>query len=126
MFCWISADTLPLAARWLTRTGLCWLAAYERQAETHQDGAPALGLRQAACGSASGHPLQGPPRAPGHQPALRLRRSLPLARHHRTLGANGTLEPLVAADLDLVNMCGNAEWLRIREALRTRFPEAAA
>ena len=42
------------------------------------------------------------------------------------LVANGTLEPLVAADLDLVNMSGNAEWLCIREALRTHFPEAAA
>ena len=41
-------------------------------------------------------------------------------------GANGTLEPIVAADLDLVNMFGNAEWPRIREALRTHFPEDAA
>ena len=37
---------------------------------------------------------------------------------------NGTLEPLVAADLDLVNMFGNAEWPRIRQALRTHLPEA--
>ena len=42
------------------------------------------------------------------------------------LAANGTPEPLVAADLNLVNMFGNAEWPRIREALRTHFPEAAA
>ena len=35
------------------------------------------------------------------------------------------LETLVAADLDLVNIVGNAEWHRIREALRTHFPEAA-
>ena len=34
---------------------------------------------------------------------------------------NGTLEPLVAADLDLVNMFGNAEWPHIRAALRTSF-----
>ena len=39
---------------------------------------------------------------------------------------NGTLEPLVAADLDLVNMFGNAEWPDIRAALRTHFPEASA
>ena len=39
---------------------------------------------------------------------------------------NGTLEPLVAADLDLVNMFGNAEWPAIRAALRTQFPEASA
>ena len=38
---------------------------------------------------------------------------------------NGTLEPLVAADLDLVNMFGNAEWPHIRAALRTHFPEAS-
>ena len=39
---------------------------------------------------------------------------------------NGTLEPLVAADLDLVNVFGNAEWPDIRAALRTHFPEASA
>ena len=39
---------------------------------------------------------------------------------------NGTLEPLVAADLDLVNMFGNAEWPHIRAALRTHFPEASS
>ena len=39
---------------------------------------------------------------------------------------NGTLEPLVAADLDLVNMFGNAEWPAIRAALRTHFAEASA
>ena len=40
--------------------------------------------------------------------------------------ANGTLEPLVAADLDLVNMFGNAKWPCIRQALRAHFPEASA
>ena len=39
---------------------------------------------------------------------------------------NGTLEPVVAGDLDLVNMFGNAEWPDIRAALRTHFPEASA
>ena len=42
------------------------------------------------------------------------------------LAANGTLEPLVAADLDIVNVFGNAEWPRIRQALRPHFPEASA
>ena len=32
----------------------------------------------------------------------------------------------MAADLDLVNMFGNAEWPYIRAALRTHFPEASA
>ena len=36
------------------------------------------------------------------------------------------IEPLVAADLDLVNMFGNAEWPHIRAALRTHFPEASS
>ena len=36
--------------------------------------------------------------------------------------ANGSLEPLIAADLDLVNMIGIAEWPCIRQALRTHFP----
>ena len=42
------------------------------------------------------------------------------------VAASGTLEPLVAADLDLVNMFGNAEWPRIRQALRMHFQEASA
>ena len=42
------------------------------------------------------------------------------------LAANGTLEPLVAADLELVNMLGDAGWPCIRQALRTHFPEASA
>ena len=40
--------------------------------------------------------------------------------------ANGSLEPQVAADLDLANMFGNAEWPCTRQALRTHFPEASA
>ena len=32
----------------------------------------------------------------------------------------------MAADLDLVNMFGNAEWPAIRAALRTHFPEVSA
>ena len=42
------------------------------------------------------------------------------------LAANDTLEPLVAADLDLVDMFGNAEWPCIRQVLRTHFREASA
>ena len=40
--------------------------------------------------------------------------------------ANGTLEPSVAAHLDLVNMFGNAEWPCIRHALLTHFMEESA
>ena len=40
--------------------------------------------------------------------------------------ANGFLEPLLAADLYLVNMFGNVECPRIRQVLRTHFPEASA
>ena len=39
---------------------------------------------------------------------------------------NGFLEPLVAADVDFVNMSGNAEWSRIRQPLPTHFPEVSA
>ena len=37
-----------------------------------------------------------------------------------------SLEPLVAADLYLVNMFGNVGWSRKRQALRTHLPEASA
>ena len=37
---------------------------------------------------------------------------------------DGTLEPMVAADLDLVNMFGNAEWPSIRSAIQSHFEEA--
>ena len=36
----------------------------------------------------------------------------------------GVLEPMVAADLGLVNMCGNVEWPNIQDALNKHFPEA--
>ena len=36
------------------------------------------------------------------------------------------LEPMVAADLDLVNMFGNAEWPAITSAVNTHFKEALA
>ena len=38
----------------------------------------------------------------------------------------GELEPMVAADLDLVNMFGNAEWPSIRSAINKHFKEALA
>ena len=97
------------------------LAAQEEwQAETHQDGrAPALGPRQTACKPTSGRPsLQGFTHAPvGHQSTRRLRGTVPLALHHRTHGGERFLLTVAAADLDLVNMLGNAEWTGIRQAL---------
>ena len=89
--------------------------------------APAVGLCQTAQ-SAPGHPpLQGPAHASMGISLLGACEGL--CRWRGTiepLAANGTLEPLVAADLDLVNMFGNAEWSCIRAALRIHFPEAAA
>ena len=38
----------------------------------------------------------------------------------------GDLEPMIAADLDLVNMLGNAEWAPIRAAINAHFKEALA
>ena len=38
--------------------------------------------------------------------------------------AKGSFEPLVVADLDLVIIFCNAEWPRMRQALRTHFQEA--
>ena len=38
----------------------------------------------------------------------------------------GILEPMIAADLDLVNMFGNAEWPSIRAAIEGHFQEALA
>ena len=56
-FCRISAGTLPSAARWHTRTRLCWQRKKNGKPRPIQDGrGPALGLRQAARESASGHP----------------------------------------------------------------------
>ena len=39
---------------------------------------------------------------------------------------DGSLEPMVAADLDLVNMFGNVEWPAIRDAVQLHFAEAGA
>ena len=81
----------------------------------------------------------------GRAPAPGLLRSKVLRMHHcgislpgaceglchrrgtiQSMVAIGTLEPLEAADVDLVNMFGNAEWPCVRQALRTHFPEAWA
>ena len=36
----------------------------------------------------------------------------------------GVLDPMIAVDIDLVNMFGNVEWSSIRAALQEHFPEA--
>ena len=71
VFCQISAGTLSPAARWLTRTRLCWQR--KKSGETHQDGrAPAVGQCQTARQSAPGHPsLQGPAHASVEHQAAR-------------------------------------------------------
>ena len=38
--------------------------------------------------------------------------------------ADGTLEPIVVADLDLVNIFGNDEWPSTRKALQRHFPRS--
>ena len=42
------------------------------------------------------------------------------------LTADGTLEPMLVADFDLVNMFGNVEWPSKRRALLRHLPEACA
>ena len=92
VFCQISAGTLPPAARWLTRMLLCW------QRKTNGKPRPIkVGelLRSAyAKRLVNQHQviLRSPAHAPAHAPvvhqlAWRLRGPLPLARHHRALGA---------------------------------------
>ena len=46
--------------------------------------------------------------------------------HQELLIADGTLEPMVVADLDLVNMFVNVKWPSTRKALQRHFPEAPA
>ena len=79
------------------------------------------GPRQTARDPRPSHPpLQGLTHAPGACEGLcHWRGTEPMV-------ANGSLEPLVAADLDLVNMFGNAEWTSIRQALHTHLLEASA
>ena len=65
-----------------------------------------------------------------HQWSVSLPGACGALRHCRgtidPMVANGFLEPLVAADVDFVNMNGKAEWPRIRQAVHTHFPEASA
>ena len=129
LFCQISAGTLPLAARWLTRTRLCW--------QRKKNGKPRPIKMGELLRSAYAKRLVNQQQVILRSKVLRMHQwgiSLPgacegLCRWRGTiepLAANGTLEPLVAVDLDLVNMFGNAEWPRIRQALRTHFLEASA
>ena len=119
----------PLLLRWLTRTRLCWQRKKNGQAASHQDGrVPSLCLRQASGESVSGAPSHQRPCTCISGVSTCQGRAKPCVTGGGTiepLVLNGTIEPLVAADLDLVNMFGNAEWPHIRAALRTHFPEAS-
>ena len=128
LFCRIFAGTLVPAARWLTRTRLCW--------QRKKNGKPCpikmgeflrsayakclVNLSQVHLRTKTLHMHQWGVNLPGACEALCHWRST-----IEPLVLNGTLEPLVAADLDLVNMFGNAEWPHIR-ALRTHFPETSS
>ena len=115
LFCRISAGTLPPAARWLTRTRLCWqrkkngkprpikMGEFLRSAYAKR----LVNLAQVHLRTKTLHMHQWGVNLPGACEALcHWRGTIEL------LVLNGTLEPLVAADLDLVNMFGNAEWPR--------------
>ena len=129
LFCKISAGALPPAARWLTRTRLCWqrkkngkprpikMGEFLRSAYAKR----LVNLSQVHLRTKTLHMHQWGVNLPGACEALCHWRGT-----IEPLVLNGTLEPLVAADLDLVNMFGNAEWPHIRAALCTHFPEASA
>ena len=129
LFCRISAGTLSPAARWLTRTRLCWqrkkngkprpikMGEFLRSAYAKR----LVNLSQVHLRTKTLHMHQWGVNLPGACEALCHWRGT-----IEPLVLNGTLEPLVAADLDLVNMFGNAEWPAIRGALRTHFAEASA
>ena len=124
LFCRISAGTLPPAARWLTRTRLCW-----QRKKNGKPRAIKMGefLRSAYAkrlvNLAQVH-LRTKSPAQSHQWGAQSARgrAKPCVIGGGTIEpldlVNGTLEPLVAADLDLVNM--------IRAALRTHFSEASS
>ena len=125
LFVFFKAGTVPSATRWLTRARLCWQREEEWQTATRQDGrAPAprptpSSLRTSTRSSSA------PRLCAQHQWSISLPGAWKALCHKRStiepMVASGTLELLVAADLDLVNMFGNAEWPRIRRALRTHF-----
>ena len=120
---------MPPAARWLTRTRLCWqrkkngkprpikIGEFLRSAYAKR----LVNLAQVHLRTKTLHMHQWGVSLPGACEALCHWRGT-----IEPLVLNGTLEPLVAADLDLVNMFGNAEWPHIRAALRTHFPEASS
>ena len=122
LFCRISAGALPPAARWLTRTRLCW--------QRKKNGKPRPIKMGEFLRSAYAKRLVRTKTLHMHQWGVNLPGACEALCHWRgtiePLVLNGTLEPLVAADLDLVNMFGNAEWPHIRAALRTHFPEASS
>ena len=128
-FCRISAGSLSPAARWLTRARLCW--------QRKKNGKQLPNKMEELLRSAYAKQLANPHQVFFRSKALRVHQwciSLPGACealcHWRgtiePMVANGPLGPLVAADLDLVNMFDNAESPRIPQALRTHFLEASA
>ena len=115
----IDNGALPADARWITRTRLCWQrkksgkprpikmgeflrSCYVKQL-VHQH---RVKLRQTCLGM--------------HQWGIGLPGAVEALAHWRgtieELIFAGDLEPMIAADLDLINMFGNAEWPAIRSA----------
>ena len=129
LFSRISAGSLPPAARWLTRTRLCWQRKKNGKPRPIKTGEflrsayakRLVNLSQVHLRTKTLHMHQWGVNLPGACEALCHWRGT-----IEPLVLNGTLEPLVAADLDLFNMFGNAEWPHIRAALRTHFPEASS
>ena len=113
--------------RWLTRTRLCW--------QKKKNGIPRpikIGeLLRSSYAKRTVHRFRRslrPTLLNMRQWGVGMPGSVEALGHWRSrieeLMLHGTLEPVVAADLDLVNMFGNIAWPFIRDALQNHFQEA--
>ena len=127
VFASIGTGGLPDEARWLTGTRLCWQRKKKGKPRPIQMGE----VLRSAYAKHLVHKHRGRLQVTClkmHQWGVGMPGSAEALSHWRCtieeLIRDGTIEPMLATDLDLVNMFGSVEWPAIRVALGEHLPEA--
>ena len=121
--------SLPDAARWITRTRLCW---QRKKADTPRPIEMGEFLRSSFAKRYSKKYCSHVRRqlAKEHQWGVSIPGACEGLSHWRSsvedLAKSGEIQPLIAADLDLANFFGSTEWDSIRDAIDEELVEVKA
>eukprot|EP00973_Karenia_brevis_P057015 7931794-Karenia_brevis.AAC.1 len=125
----MGSGVLPSEARWLTRTRLCWQRKKNGQPRPIQMSE----VVRSSFGKRYVKKYAKPIRqamAVEHQWGISVPGACESLCHWRStvedMARAGDMDPVVIADVDQVNMFGNAEWDSIRESIDQNLPEISA